>query len=79
MYQNRNSQEYFLNYSTLILRIMGNEFIRYEGYGDLKMLVIDINLSRFIICKNVPSIININLKIISILYFGKTILKDYLT
>lgn len=30
----------------------------YEGYRKLKLLVIDINLSTFIICKNVPSKIN---------------------
>lgn len=48
------------------------------GYSGLKTLVIDINLSIFIIFKNDPStcIVNTKFNIKYILYFCKTIFKD---
>jgi len=51
----------------------GNGCIRYGDYGDLNISVININLSITIICKNVPSVINVSNNITSILYFCKTL------
>jgi len=45
------------------------------GYEDLKILLININLSTFKICNNGLSIINIKSNIKSILYFCKTVFK----
>jgi len=64
-----------ISISVLRLKINDHGFIR--GYGNLKILVIHINLSKFIICKNFPSIINTITNIRFILYFCKTIFKDY--
>jgi len=54
----------------------------YGGYGELNILVVNINLSTFItiLCENGPSIINIKYNIIYyyVLYFCKTIFfNDY--
>jgi len=38
-------------------KVYDNGFIKYRGCGDLKILVININLSIIIIYKNGPSII----------------------
>jgi len=47
-------------------------------YDDLNILVININLSTpIIICKNRPCIIITRSNTTSILYFFKTIFKDY--
>jgi len=55
----------------------GNKFIRYGGYSDLKIVVINSNLSILIIYKNSPGIINTRSSFTSILYLCKTIFKDY--
>jgi len=34
--------------------VRGNGFIRYGDYGDLKIEVININISILVICKNGP-------------------------
>lgn len=55
-----------------------NGFHIYGGHDDLKMLLTNINRLTFIInCKINPNIINTKSSIISILYFRKTIFKDY--
>lgn len=47
-------------------------------YGDLKKLVININLSTYcLFCKNYPSTINTGSDITFILYFCTTIFKGY--
>jgi len=42
-----------------------------EDMGDLKTLIFNINLSKFIICEIRPSLINIRSYITYILYFCK--------
>jgi len=49
----------------------------YGGYSDLKMLAIDINRPMLIICKNSQIKIKTKSNITYILYFCKTIFKDY--
>lgn len=50
------------------MSMTNNLFVRYEGYGYLKILVININLSTLILCKNGLSIENTIFNIIYTLY-----------
>jgi len=56
---------------------MTNELIRYGVCVDLKIVVIYINLSILIICKNGLSILNTRYNFRSVLYLCETSFKDY--
>jgi len=70
-----------LSYLTLItlsaVDYSDDGFEWYRGDSDLKILVININLTTLIIYKNGPSIINTASDITFVLYFCKITFKDY--